>query len=252
MHYISVVASSRPRSAAIGRPFFLARYLFSSSVGANQFPRLHRADRDTSHIHGTLSLAWIYPQGCSSSSSTSPPPPPLFKFNFSAECIESTPPPERHLVSFSFSSFLESLSPSSSSRRNFRVSTHTPVFSHFLSDVGEEILLFRIVSITRCDISQSSPRVFKETVTSGRAPPSRSKSKSIKFRKVSFENVFNPDEKQRVVVFIDRSRTFESFTSLIVSTTKYQTNFFINRETHFHRFDQKIRAAPSTTAIVSP
>lgn len=182
-----------------------------------------------------------------------PRPPPLFKFNFSAECIESTPPPERHLVSFSFSSFLESLSPSSSSRRNFRVSTYTPVFSHFLSDVGEEILLFRIVSITRCDISQSSPRVFKETVvTSRRAPPSRSKSKSIKFRKVSFENVFNRDEKQRVVVFIDRSHTFESFTSLIVSTTKYQTNFFINRETHFHRFDQKIRAAPSTTAIVSP
>lgn len=31
------------------------RYLFSSSVGANQFPRLHRANRDTFHIHGFCS-----------------------------------------------------------------------------------------------------------------------------------------------------------------------------------------------------
>lgn len=168
------MASSRLWSAAIGRPFFLARYLFSSSVGANQFPRLHRADRDTSHIHGTLDL---------------PPrvlllilylPPPLFKFNFSAECIESTLPPERHLVSFSFSSFssfLESLSPHLLREEIF------VFFLFFFRMLEKKFFCFEFHYSKRYRRARDLPRVFKKTVTSRWAPPSRSESKSIEFER---------------------------------------------------------------------
>lgn len=101
----------------------------------------------------TSTARWIYPQGCSSSSSTSPPP--LFKFNFSAECIESTLPPERHLVSFSFSSFssfFESLSPHPL-REEIFVFRSTPVFSYFSFGCWRRNS-FVSNSITRSDIAE--------------------------------------------------------------------------------------------------
>lgn len=111
----------------------------------------------------TSTARWIYPQGCSSSSSTSPPPLPLFKFNFSAECIESTLPPERHLVSFSFSSFssfLESLSPHLLREEIF------VFFLFFFRMLEKKFFCFEFHYSKRYRRARDLPRVFKKTVTS--------------------------------------------------------------------------------------
>lgn len=241
------MASSRLWSAAIGRPFFLARYLFSSSVGANQFPRLHRADRDTSHIHGTLDL----------------PPrvlllilylPPLFKFNFSAECIENTLPPERHLVSFSFSSFssfLESLSPHPLREEIF------VFFLFFFRMLEKKFFCFEFHYSKRYRRARDLPRVFKKTVTSRWASPSRSESKSIEFERFRSKTCSTQIKGRELLYSLMRAtaRTSErSFSS--EARRNIKLFFYKPRNTisivSIKRFGLRRRRQQSSLGIVSP
>lgn len=111
--------------AAIGRPFFPPIFIQLVSRGQSISPITSSQSWHVPHPR-ILLLARILPSLLS-----------LFKFNFSAECIESTP--ERHLVSsssFFFFLFLSTKLSTLLSSRN-RFSIHT-CFSLFL--FGEEIL----------------------------------------------------------------------------------------------------------------
>lgn len=89
-------------------------------------------------------------------------PPPLFKFNFSAECIESTP--ERHLVSLFLSRFFFLFLPRNFPllplyflrRADFR-STYSIAFPPYFLSFGEEILFFFNVRLN------GASKVIKET-----------------------------------------------------------------------------------------
>lgn len=100
------------------------RYLFSSSVGANQFPRLHRANRDTFHIHGF----------CSSRESSLLSSPYL-NLIFLQSALKALQKDTSFLLHLFFLFLSTKLSTLLSSRNRFSIHT---CFSLFL--FGEEIL----------------------------------------------------------------------------------------------------------------
>lgn len=182
----------------------------------------------------TSTARWIYPQGCSSSSSTSPP---LFKFNFSAECIESTLPPERHLVSFSFSSFssfLESLSPHLLREEIF------VFFLFFFRMLEKKFFCFEFHYSKRYRRARDLPRVFKKTVTSRWAPPSRSESKSIEFERFRSKTC-STQIKSRELFIIHwwEPRPARLNDPSHRKHDEISNSFFINRETQFPSFRSK-------------
>lgn len=104
----------------------------------------------------TSTARWIYPQGCSSSSSTSPPLSPYLNLIFPQSALKALFLQKDTSFLSLFRLFLPSsnLFPLIHFEKKFSCFDPHPFFLIFLSDVGEEILLFRIPLLEA--ISQSS------------------------------------------------------------------------------------------------
>lgn len=198
--------------AAIGRPFFPPIFIQLVSRGQSISPITSSQSWHVPHPR-ILLLARVLPPLFS-----------LFKFNFSAECIESTP--ERHLVSsssFFFCSFPRNFPLYFLRGTDFR-STHVFLFFYLEKKFLSYILSFWM-SVLRSKMikemyfeyisnkvlveswisdraSSSSfrvryhyPRVFRDSTTSRRA----SRSPLRRRNRVSFENAFNLDKKHHCV-----------------------------------------------------
>lgn len=190
------------------------RYLFSSSVGANQFPRLHRANRDTFHIHGF----------CSSRESSLLSSPYL-NLIFLQSALKALQKDTSFLLRlfFFFCSFPRNFPLYFLRGTDFR-STHVFLFFYLEKKFLSYILSFWM-SVLRSKMikemyfeyisnkvlveswisdraSSSSfrvryhyPRVFRDSTTSRRA----SRSPLRRRNRVSFENAFNLDKKHHCI-----------------------------------------------------
>lgn len=216
------------------RPPFLSRPIFIQLVSRGQ---------SISPI--TSSRSWHVPHPRHAGSTPKgapphplpPPPLPLFKFNFSAECIESTLPPERHLVSFSFSSFssfLESLSPHLLREEIF------VFFLFFFRMLEKKFFCFEFHYSKRYRRARDLPRVFKKTVTSRWAPPSRSESKSIEFERFRSKTCSTQIKgRELFIIHWWEPRPARLNDPSHRKHDEISNSFFINRETQFPSFRSK-------------
>lgn len=163
----------------------------------------------------------------------------------------------RFFLFFVFFFLLRISFPSSTSRRNFRVSIHTRFFLFFFRMLEKKFFCFEFHYSKRYRRARDLPRVFKKTVTSRWAPPSRSESKSIEFERFRSKTCSTQIKSRELLYSLMRAtaRTSErSFSS--EARRNIKLFFYKPRNTisivSIKRFGLRRRRQQSSLGIVSP